>query len=311
MTPTIKNPHHALPTARLRAIMAFTLIELLVVIAIIAILMSLAFPAIAVMQRLTRGGATQTTIGVAVRTASAYAAKPVADLTNPYTGGTPPTLRANGAAVLFTPNGDIRILETDRLAFNAASPSEPLQAMSPARFGYTDVQPKRDYINLPGNAGVVGIIRVGPNTIRLITPPFAVRFDRFGQINTGSGAGEKTHMVYYDSNYDGQYDDSIARSSTYNPDIWDSRQNNWNGLLDPDGLRPQLPFEEIETVVGVLMFVRSDFLSNGHSFTATSGALDTAATEWLLETNPDNGRLKNSQALFFSRNSGSILREYR
>jgi len=284
---------------------AFTLIELLVVIAIIALLMTLAFPAIAVMQRLTQGGTTETTIGVAVRTAAAYAAKPKPSLSNPY-NAIPPTLVSNGAAVIFTPSGDIRVVEADPLA---AYGGIPLQAMSPPRYGYKDVA-NHDYITLPGHAGVVGIVRRG-GQLYLLAPPFAVRFDRYGQISTGSNVGEESHMVFYKSKNNTYYDVGSVRPSSYDPSTWDSRSSDWDSdKTDNSGLIPDLPFEQIETVVGVLMFNMNDFKSAGHTLEASGGNLADAARDWLRETKSD-GTLKNAKLLFFSRNSGAILREYR
>lgn len=290
--------------------MAFTLIELLVVIAIVSILMAIAFPAIAVMARLTRGGASETTIGVAARTAAAYAGKPKRSLTDPSNPAN--TFNSNGAAVLFTPNGDIRILQTDLLAFDTSD--APLQ---PNRFGYEDI-PNRDYINLPDNAGVVGILRVsgGSNGIELITPPFAIHFDQYGQATTGYAAGDDRHMVFYDSNYDGQYNITDDRSTdpNYNPNEWNNKSDEWvDTRWDDARLRPQLPFERIETVVGVLMYQIPDFNSGDgppRDLTASSGYLNSNARNWLLQTDAD-GRLVNAKAIFFSRNSGSILKEYR
>lgn len=299
---------------------AFTLVELLIVIAIISLLMALAFPAIAVMARLTRGGAAETTIGVAVRTASAYAGKPKRTATNPA-GGL--DLASNGAAILFTPNGDMRILQTDLYAYDDAT-AAPLQTLAITRYGYTDV-PNRDYINLPNNAVVVGILRTTAG-IKLITPPFAIHFDLFGQATTGfkggsglplSGTGDERQMVYYDSNYDSKYNTTSYRINGYDPDLWNSRLDGiWNGLTDVAGLRPRLPFETIETVVGVLTFQITDFRSGDgpvRSLKADAGEwfLNDDTASWILESDPATGKLKNARQLFFSRNSGSILKEYR
>jgi len=288
---------------------AFTLVELLVVISIIAVLMTLAFPAISLMQRLTRGGAAETTIGVAVRTAAAYAVKPKPAISNPNYPSV--SFYSNGAAILFTPNGDIRILESDRLAKDTAG--NFLQVGTPPRFGYKDIE-GRDYINLPSHTGIVGIIRTGPNPddIKLIPPPFAVRFDRHGQLSIGSTNPEETYMVYYDANGDGRYDLNSKRDE-YTPEEWDSRDSTWNKNMRADGLSPALPFERIETVIGVLLFSMNDLKGQGHEFTTDSdGFLEDDVRNWLLATkDADPLALKNAKTLFFSRSSGAILREYR
>lgn len=292
----------------------FTLIELLIVIAIISLLMAIAFPAISVMSRLTRGGAAETTIGIAVRTASAYAGKPKRTATNPYGGS---DLVSNGAAILFTPSGNMRILQTDLYAADFSG--TPLQSAAPARYGYTDVIPRRDYINLPNNAYVVGVLRTAAG-IRLITPPFAVRFDSFGQASTGydNSASDATHMVYYNSNYDNHFDTTSTRPNTYDPQIWnDKNDTGWNRLMDDAGLSSQLPFEAIETVVGVLTFQLDDLRAGGGAIPRTLIAeagqwyLNTNTADWVLESDPATGKLINAKQLFFSRNSGTILKEYR
>lgn len=301
---------------------AFTIIELLIVIAIISLLMAIAFPAIAVMSRLTRGGAAETTIGIAVRTASAYAGKPKQTVSNSHPSG-PPELTSNGAAILFTPNGDMRILQTDLHAFDSVS-GNPMQSLAPTRFGYTDV-PNRDYINLPNNAMVFGILRQGA-FIRLITPPFAIHFDQFGQATTGFvAATDGRQMVYYDSNYDGKYNTNDPRPNTYDPEIWNSKAASWNATdrtkYDDAGLRPKLPFEVIETVVGVLTVQMQDFnlprksdgIPNSLVPDGTNWYLNDETTAWLLATDTvnNNGKLINAKPMFFSRNSGTILKEYR
>ncbi len=310
------------PTFFLRA---FTLVELLTAIGIIAVLAAAVFPAVRAINRTGGREAGVNTIAVAATTARTYATKlsrvDLKTIGNPnFTAAT-----FSGVAMLFTPNGEIRIVENDQAAISTGS--SLLEELSPSRNGFTDMQDV-EYIQLPRNTGVVGITKANQSYPYLYPPPFAVRYDRGGSMIIGDTNDRK---AYYDSNYDGQmrtstgtgYDRSspyFASATHYNPDDWDSRRPGYptgSSTTDNPGLhtntsKHKLPFEEVETVIGVLVFSDPDFRAAGHNFLPDTSVgqrpINSSARAWLLDTDA-SGNLKNSKLLLFSRLTGNIVRE--
>ncbi len=110
-----------------------------------------------------------------------------------------------------------------------------------------------------------------------------MRIDEAGHVATDED------YIYYDSNYNGQYDTNDGRGASYDPDDWNpgisSVSQNSEG-------RYYLPFEKIETVNAVIVFSARNFRLSGKSYSDVS---------WFLE---------NGQAVNFSPMSGlSITQE--
>src|SRR5690606_20163156 len=112
--------------------------------------------------------------------------------------------------------------------------------MEPERNGYIDLS-YIDYERLPKNTGIVGIVRGGDppnNTLMLLAPPFALRFNRRGNLIVGVSQDlpDAHRLVFYDADYNGKYRSSgigSSRSSPYggitpyNPDLWDPRSHGY------------------------------------------------------------------------------------
>ena len=274
----------------------FTLIELLVVIAIVVLVTGIAVPLFGALSGAVRAGGAVNTVHVSVAAARAYATR---DLNGPFTlvGG-----RYSGTAVIFTPANEIRLVENIPFARNGSG--NYLEAGG--RNGYADIE-GRDYIKLSRDNAVAGIARNTPGDAILLTPPFAIRFDQRGALLSGQPSSADK-VVYYDGDRDGAFEVSIGRTSAppYNPDDWnpDQRYNNQPVPADAEG-RYHLPFEEIESVVGVIVYSDKDFRAANigagaleANDVADGDPLNTPAAEWILD---------NGTPVFFSRYSGAAV----
>ncbi|MEO0965742.1 MAG: hypothetical protein AAFY08_11530 [Planctomycetota bacterium] len=176
-------------------------------------------------------------------------------------------------------------------------------------------------------------VRLSGETTRLIPPPFAVWFSPSGSIVAGipllDGTNDeidrsRNRVVYYDGNHTrdlGNTDHIDVRrtgpgawtsSNRDNPDAgspYDANQfDPASGQYDratafnEDLNRAVLPFEEIEAVVGVIVYDKADFRGAGFDWPAISNAEGQDMAEWLTE---------NGTAVFFSPTSGVAFREAR
>ena len=119
----------------------------------------------------------------------------------------------NGAAVIFTPAGEMRLVEHDQMAKDGTG-----NPMSSIRHGYIDIA-NRPYVNLPPGSAVVGIARNSAGAPLLLAPPFAIHFNEYGNLIAGQGSDRS---VYYDSDYDGKIAvTTSSRKDNYNADGWD------------------------------------------------------------------------------------------
>jgi len=253
----------------------FTLIELLVVISIIALVMLATFPVLSAMKSGSRDAAS-----AARQLATSQKAK-----FDPLTGGQP----FAGTAALFTNTGDIRIVEHDSdLTINNGTGDE---------LGYDDVS-GRDYIRIPQRVGIVGISTGGepPFTsfdLKLIAPPFAIRFNSYGGLVFGKDNGsQEERLVFYDGNGAGSADASRTRTSV-SPQPYDPNNANHKQWLTD---RYEVPFDRIETVVGVIVY-------------EDEGDIDlTAEASGYLPQSTEDAILSKGKAVFFSRYTGAPLR---
>jgi len=280
------------PTHTVQRPAAFTITELLVIMSLIAIVMSTVLPATSVMRDMVSSNAAMGTAAVAVTTAQAYALVGLADLQD---NGDPDNagFTYSGTAVLFTPAGEIRLVENDQTATDGSTLLE-----STGLNGYRDIG-GRDYVQLPKDAGVVGIARGGAGDPDLFTPPFAIRFNERGNL-IASGT-ELVRMVCYDGNdYDGDFETAFVRPANYDPDDWDPTVT----TVATDANRYKLPFEQIETVVGVVVYSKKDLRDAGltHIGSLTRNAINAAARDWILDED-------NSEIILFNRQTGTMIKQ--
>lgn len=290
----------------------FTLAELLVVIAVMGLLLGTLSMGLGATKRMGQTEAAINTISAAVAAIRSYATQDKPDMEDTraddpvtYSGFT-----YSGVALIFTPAGELRLVENDQNARNSSnnfleSPTV-ISGTTAYRSGYADL-PGRDYIKLPRDIGVVGIARggTGAGTLYLFTPPFALRFDENGSLISGQptiNSGFK-RVVYYDGNYNNAYSTSSGRTTGYNPDAWDPSVST---VAQTQG-RYHLPFEELETVVGVVVYSKKALRDAGHNHAAAgSGSpINTTAHNWILDPNGGDGKV-----IFFSRHSGARMRQW-
>lgn len=289
----------------------FTLPELIVVTAVAIILLGSLAPALSALRGATQMQAAINTISVATTTARAYATLSVNDLDG--TARDLEDLRYSGTAMLFTPAGELRLVRNDQLARNGSNNLLQTET-SERRNGYTDIT-SRDYIQLPRDVGVVGIARNRATLLGLLllTPPFAIRFDQNGGLIAGQRNTSPQRVVYYDGDYDGDYETTIRRTAGYDPDRWDPNSpdyttDRWVSRARVNGnwvtvLKYALPFEEIETVVGVIIYSKQDLRRSGNDHVASgaqSNPINGAARDWIRA---------NGTVLLFSRYSGTLIQQ--
>ena len=281
----------------------FTLVEMLVVISIIALVAGIAVPLFGALSGAVRSGGGVNTVKAAVTAARAYATR---DLNGPFTlvGG-----QYSGTAIIFTPANELRLVENTPFAQTGGAPrlylERPMPSYPLGRNGYADIA-GRDYIKLPRDNGVVGIARNTTGDVILLTPPFAIHFDQRGALLAAQPSSEDK-VVFYDGDRDGAFEVSIRRTAGYDPDVWnpDPRYGSAPVATDPDG-RYDLPFERIESVIGVIVYSDKDFrAANTGGSPLQAGAaggspLNSTAAAWIL----DNGK-----PVFFSRYSGGAVSE--
>jgi len=212
--------------------------------------------------------------------------------------------------------------------------------------GYIDEQSEK-YVKLPNGVGVVGIARHTAAQPHLLAPPFAIRFDNNGHLRIDgthappaayarhpNGAGH----LFYDGDYNGDWgggnrwphtaagtgthprdngydpavwDPEIAGKTQYNPDT-DGPLNNTNpqGIFHTKAQKFMLPFDAMETVIGVIAFNKTSLydqfgkdalkaVDNNNADPPNHGNLRPDVRQWLLE---------NGKVMFFNRYSGAIIK---
>lgn len=272
-----------------RPLAAFTLIEMLVVLIIISLVVGLSFPFMAAMLKTTEGRSGQATISMAVNAARIMNHR-LSDNNSAMPGD------YSGTAALFTPGGEIRFLINDREAVDGAGRQLEEDLVYAPNFlnGYKDI-PDVEYLTLPSTAGVVGVVRDQTMTggkVRLLMPPFAIRFNEFGHV------ANNEMFIFYNSNYDSppRYGTTDFRNSSYNPRDFDPRAN-FNLQPHMSEKRYELPFEAIEVVSAVILYPYRELFLDKH---------------WYEDTDPEFAKLTDPEfgkAMYYSPHTGLVLKE--
>jgi type II secretory pathway pseudopilin PulG len=281
--------------------MAFTLTELVVAIAIMVVLM-----AVGTMSYSAMFGGARTDTAINVIGSALGASRALIERERAFLIGS-----NDGIALIFTPGGEVRMTENVWYAKDGTKWLEDEGDFSPPLNGYDDIQDAQRF-SLPASAGVVAITR--DNGLKLLSPPFAVRYDRKGQIIAGNDA---QNAVYYDgADYDGNYatSGSTRTSATGEPAEWDPREeaayrtsgNDKGALLNwsDKSNRMALPFEQLEAVLAVIVYDKYAFKEAGHtlsySMTVPTTPTDSTAPGWIVN---------NGTVLFFNRYTGTMIKE--
>ena len=283
----------------------FTLIELMVVVSMIVLLLGFSVPLVFKIDELSRDRSGVNTFGVAVTAARAYATRRIADLDSI------PQAEYSGAAVLVTPMNQLRIIADLQL--------DDMEKEGISAYGYDTQTSRMEAISMPRGVGVVGITRTGAadTAIKVIAPPFAIRFNRHGQLITetrssSTDAEVKRNLVYFDHDQNGGYVKNDARPAAYDVAPWDPDMTaDISGKWNQANSDWTLPFETMETVIGVIVYSKADFEDAGGKMSGATytppaqgcpggcGAGDAGVSKWMIA---------NGSVLFFSRNTGNILR---
>lgn len=296
----------------------FTLVEMLVVVSILVISIGIAIPALSVMQEGASTSVGVNAVQIAAATARGYSNRTDREFLSPLIPATvePEQGEYSGYAALFTPANEIRIVENyegarrgngdplERLDHTGALQQAPTNVGPVPRHlnGFLDgpiAEGAIEYITLPSDAGVAGIIRVNSGGVpMLLAPPFAIWFDANGQLVTGDAANSADRCIYYDGNYNGVYDITDNRLGGYNPDPYDPTSSSFDQLnaVSSTG-RYVVPLEQIEAVVGVWIYEKRAFNSAGLGW--AGGATNQQRWDWLVE---------NGELVMFSVQAGTPMR---
>ena len=287
----------------------FTLVELLVVLMIMALTMLIVFPVISALKRLSEGSAGRNalTVGVQAARAHAIAVRPGFDDVDPVSLGDQ-IGTYSGVAILFTPAGELRLVENIANARDTSLAEPYLELQTPDEFdGFADIK-NRDYIELPANVLYFGLARDDDGAPKLLAPPFAVLFDQNGSL-TYKDSQTDAGYIYYDGDYDGEFETAISRllpnsavypgPAEYDPRYADPRDALGSSLQkDVNTLRYPLPFEKIETVMAVVTVSRRDFneaasqgpvVASPLPVSPALGAVHPATAAYVLNSYPITG----------------------
>lgn len=294
---------------------AFTLVELLVVLSIMAISV-LTFYLLKNGLTLAPRDSGRNVMSTAAQAARVTATREINFLAD-LGGGHG---HYSGTAILVTPT-EIRLVENYQ---HAKDGTDPLELMTPELNGYRDVL-NREYISVPRNVGLAGMSRdLVSGRLLLFMPPFAVRFDESGHLSIGQipsdhfqvvstdppesiyiGDGnEPTTRIYYDGNYDDDFDTTQTRPAGYSPVLYDPDLTGYDKTATFDNTKNahRVPFEAIETVIAVVAFDKTEFFDamGGAIGAEADGGVSDAARVWILA---------NSTTVNFNRYTGTVIRD--
>jgi prepilin-type N-terminal cleavage/methylation domain-containing protein len=265
---------------------AFTIIELMVAISIIGILIAITIPVVGAMGKGTRTSSAVNSISVGVQVARYHATRQI----NAFDIDGVNFVPYRGAGLVITHANEARVVEHHLAGRSSASGNPFMQLIGAGLCGYRDVSGV-EYLRLPKNIVIVGVGRnsTGAAGLKLLPPPFMLRFDQYGRLLTGNSSSPD-RMGWYDGNGDGFYNTTAAgnRPASYTPPTtfaWDTTNN-----------RYELPFERMDTVMGVYV-VEND------------GTLDLSGNADGLTDNATINRIKaDGKLIMFSRYTGNPLR---
>ncbi|MEM7624662.1 MAG: prepilin-type N-terminal cleavage/methylation domain-containing protein [Planctomycetota bacterium] len=324
----------------------FSLIELLVVISIATLLIGVSFPFLRQMVRSSSETLAADNLSNAVAAARAFSTR-----YKPFTDQLPNGKSAeddgdgySGAAVIVTPANELRIVENFERATDSSN--NRLELPSGTQFirnGYAHIEGVDD-LRVPGRAVVLGIRRRGNNEVELLPPPFAISFNRRGGMvvrDAASGGLTATNkrsdgFVYYDGDGDGRFEINRGRDNPDHPTIANPVLSDFsrgtapridNNAADRLSFAPPnmegrrvIPYERLEPVIGVVIFVPDNVPSNvvadnANSTLSLSGPYDPDRFEpYVINTDsPDKNLLEWASqpgagiVIFFNRNTGADM----
>ncbi|MEM6458921.1 MAG: prepilin-type N-terminal cleavage/methylation domain-containing protein [Planctomycetota bacterium] len=314
---------------------AFSLIELLVVISIVGLLVATSFPFLRQMVRSSSETMAADGVSNAVSAARALATryKPFTDTINNGKSAEDDGDGYSGAAVIVTPANELRIVENYEQAVDQLGNRMELPPTGTLiRNGYVHVEGIDD-LRVSGRAALLGIRRTGTNEIELLPPPFAISFNRRGGLvvrdtrvsGAISTAGKRSDgFVYYDGNGDGRFDTGSDRGSAAGVALTGFARGNAPRITragDMEGRR-EIPFEQLEPVVGVVIFSPNDLPGNivADNDNPDAGLRDQPydperAEAYVIDTNDTTNRNLLEWAsepgqgvvMFFNRNTGADM----
>lgn len=263
---TIHKPAHLTPRSS-----GFTLIEVLTVVVVITILLLAVAPRVA---KLMEDARQERALNATISMASAAKAMAMRNITFD-----PAPASYSGAAVLFTPANELRLVEN--IPTYAADSGEILETDSkwaPVYLsGFADL-PSMEYVRFSDDVLLFGLSNPAPlgSNGRMITAPFAIMISNQGQlVSDGSINGDSMNaaspdetslrrarrQVFYDTDGNTTIDVGSTRSNGYDPDAWHPAHTTqpMSTIFDEDLARYVWPFERIETVRGLYIVDRRDF----------------------------------------------------
>ena len=235
----------------------------------------------------TVNGAIHAARRIAVEPQASFEPISSAEASSSVSGGIQPY---QGAAAIITNTNQILLVQHNR--------SKPNNGTGPTNnfFGYDPIL-NRDPIELPSGTRIVGIFRSTNGLPSMIAPPFAIRFDPSGRLEFGAPSRQDLN-VYFDRDYDGDIDVNSSRRNGYDPDLPENQPFEEIRLGNGQELgRFGLPFDELQTVLGVAIFQDNGAIS----LVAPSGqtTLDDEAVRNILET---------ARLIYFNRYTGAPVK---
>lgn len=290
---------------------AFSIVEMLVVISIIGILAAITFPVVGALRQGSQFSSAENTIVASVNIVRAYTRRNRAADFQDINGVSGQFGDDSGVAIVFTPGGELRLVENDPDAANGSGNLIEIdrnEAGQSLRNAYSDIQ-GRDYVKLPSRVSVAGLRRLSsgsswPDDVEFVPAPFAVRFDKHGTLINRQGGTSGTSIftedghVYYDGDGNGEYETGSSLPAGYDPAEWDYRSANSSATLvsgsnvSITGNSPRwtLPTDRLDSLVVAVVYDVGDFTAIG-GWNATEAEISNFMNE--------NGRF-----IFFSRNTG-------
>ena len=256
----------------------FTIVELLAVITILAILGGLTVPVLNRVITSSSETMADSALTTAVSGTRNYATRYI-----PFTngsGGRTAELSGDGysgAALIVTPANELRLSENDELAVDTFDNRMELpDPGTPIRNAYKPIRGVDDLI-FPRGVVMLGIARTGADELVLIPAPFAIAFNRRGELvtqdlsltaaldNVGSVRRLKRSngYVYYDGDGSGQIDptknlwETPVDLSDFTREAaarLDPAPDPITGELSDFEGRREVPYELLPTVAGVAIF---------------------------------------------------------